>query len=277
MGIGLLRAAFCRDIRVLGTACTFSCPAGGLHLCCFLWSYGPGLFCSQMERPCSPHPRLRGVSHVCVILRFRAVRRTGKNVRGKLRTTLAECDSWVDRIRLARIVCRRPRKIPKMGRCKAFTSRTVSPSDAECNAYDGITVETEMFEHRKVNSHFINPCCFGEDFAAWLKEHVAGLEDHGFRFSEIIQEDYGWGFWVWHGKDPFWVALSYVGDGPQETPAQWVILASYDPRLNLLKRLFHKPDAGAMQQLWITSGKPCPPKPLSRWCLLPDMAHDSSW
>lgn len=57
-----------------------------------------------------------------------------------------------------------------------------------------------MFEHRKVNAHFINPGCFGGDFAAWLKEHVAGLEDHGFRFSEIIQEDYGWGFWAWHGK-----------------------------------------------------------------------------
>jgi hypothetical protein len=39
---------------------------------------------------------------------------------------------------------------------------------------DRITVETEMFEHRDVKPHFINnPCCFGEDFAAWLKEHIA--------------------------------------------------------------------------------------------------------
>jgi hypothetical protein len=28
-----------------------------------------------------------------------------------------------------------------------------------------ITVETDMFEHREVKSHFINPCCFGEDLA----------------------------------------------------------------------------------------------------------------
>jgi hypothetical protein len=113
----------------------------------------------------------------------------------------------------------------------------------------GITVETEMFEHREVKPHFINPCCFGEDFAAWLKEQIAALESSGFKFSEIIQEDYGWGFWAWHGREPFWVALSYVFDGPQEAPAQWVISVNYDPGLNLLKRLVHRPDRGALQQL----------------------------
>jgi hypothetical protein len=94
---------------------------------------------------------------------------------------------------------------------------------------DGITVETEMFEHREVKPQFFNPCCFGEDFAAWLKEQIAALEVSGFRFSEIIQEDYGWGLWAWHGREPFWVALSCVGDGPQEAPAQWGISVNYDP------------------------------------------------
>ncbi len=112
-----------------------------------------------------------------------------------------------------------------------------------------ITVETDLFEHRVVKPHFINPCCFGEDFAAWLKERLSPLVRSGFNFSNLIQEDYGWGFWAWHGKDPFWVALSYVGDGPQETPAQWVILVNYDPGLNLIKRLFHKPDRQALQNL----------------------------
>ena len=112
-----------------------------------------------------------------------------------------------------------------------------------------ITVETDLFEHREVKPHFINPCCFGEDFAAWLKEQLSPLVDSGFNFSKITQEDYGWGFWVWHGKDPFWVALSYVGNGPQEPPPQWVISVKYDPGLNLIKRLFHKPDRNALQQL----------------------------
>jgi hypothetical protein len=117
------------------------------------------------------------------------------------------------------------------------------------NMDDGITIETEIFEHREVKPHFINPCCFGEDFAAWLKGQIVPLEGAGFTFSEIIQEDYGWGFWAWHGKDPFWVALGFVGDGPQEGPAQWVILVEYDPGLNLLKRLFHRPDRQALRQL----------------------------
>ena len=112
-----------------------------------------------------------------------------------------------------------------------------------------IAVETDLFEHREVKPHFINPCCFGEDFAAWLKKEIATLEGRGFSFSEIIQEDYGWGFLAWRGGDRFWVALSYVRDGPQEAPAQWIISVNYDPGLNLLKRLFHKPNREALRQL----------------------------
>ena len=112
-----------------------------------------------------------------------------------------------------------------------------------------VTVETEMFDHREVKPHFINPCCFGEDFAAWLKKEVSPLAESGFKISNIVQEDYGWGFWAWHGKDPFWVAVSYVGDGSQPPPAQWVISVTYDPGLNLIKRLFLSPDRQALGRL----------------------------
>lgn len=114
---------------------------------------------------------------------------------------------------------------------------------------DQITVETDIFEHREVKSHFINPCCFGEDFAAWLKQELLRVAGLGFEFSELIQEDYGWGFWASRAKDRFWIAFSYVGDGPQDVPAQWVISVSNDPGLNLVKRVFHKPDREAFQQL----------------------------
>jgi len=112
-----------------------------------------------------------------------------------------------------------------------------------------ITVETDMFEHRTVRPHFINPCCFGEDFAAWLRHQLSTPGNSGFIFSDPIQEDYGWGFWASREKDRFWVAISYVGDGPQEEPAQWVISVNYDPGLNLIKRLFHKPNRQALEQL----------------------------
>jgi len=110
-------------------------------------------------------------------------------------------------------------------------------------------VETDLFEHRAVKPHFINPCCFGEDFAAWLKQELSRFPELGVEVSEPIQEDYGWGLWASRGKDSFWIALSYVGDGPQEPPAQWVISVTYDPGLNLAKRLFHRPDQRVLSEL----------------------------
>jgi hypothetical protein len=114
---------------------------------------------------------------------------------------------------------------------------------------DAITIETDLFEHREVKPHFINPCCFGEDFAIWLRGELSRLAGEGFSLSEPIQEDYGWGLWASHGKDPFWIALSYVGDGPQEEPAQWVVSVNYEAGLNLVKRLFHKPNREAFAVL----------------------------
>ena len=40
---------------------------------------------------------------------------------------------------------------------------------------DDITIETDLFEHREVKPHFINSCCFGEDFAAWLRGRLSPL------------------------------------------------------------------------------------------------------
>jgi hypothetical protein len=105
-----------------------------------------------------------------------------------------------------------------------------------------ITVETDMFEHRNVKPHFINPCCFGEDFADWLKVELSQL-DPSLDVSENIQEDYGWGFLGSRGKNRFWIALSYVGDGPQEGPVQWVV--SCVPVVSL----FQKPDRLMLERL----------------------------
>jgi hypothetical protein len=109
------------------------------------------------------------------------------------------------------------------------------------------TIETDLFEHREVKPHFINDCCFGEDFAAWLRQRIADVS--GFEFSDPIQEDYGWGLWAAHAGDKFWIALSYVGDGPTETPAQWVVSIAHDTGLNFFKKLFSKPDLSVMETL----------------------------
>lgn len=107
------------------------------------------------------------------------------------------------------------------------------------------TIETDLFEHRTVQPHFINPCCFGEDFAAWLKTELADPSGTGFSLSEPIQEDYGWGLGVkYHGED-YWIAMSYVGTGPTEQPARWVVSLSRQGGARLLKRLFEKPNCSA--------------------------------
>jgi hypothetical protein len=111
------------------------------------------------------------------------------------------------------------------------------------------TVQTDMFNHTEVKPNFVNSCCFGEDFAAWLSDQISDLTREAFEFSKAIQEDYGWGFWVYRGRDQFWVAISYVGSGPRETPAQWVISVNYDAGLNLVKKLFYRPDQQALTEL----------------------------
>ncbi len=113
--------------------------------------------------------------------------------------------------------------------------------------HDEFALVTDAFEHRTVKPHFINPCCFGEDFAAWLRTELAPLLESGFELSEPIQEDYGWGLWATHGRgiDRFWIAMSYCGEGPTEEPAEWVVSVNYDAGLNLIKRLFHKPNTQA--------------------------------
>lgn len=114
---------------------------------------------------------------------------------------------------------------------------------------ESLTVETGLFNHTDVKPHFINPCCFGEDFAAWLRQQLVGLTSEGYELSEPIQEDYGWGFWATRGRESFWITLSFCGEGPTEAPAEWVVSVACDPGLSLVKRLFHKPDRVALSSV----------------------------
>jgi len=48
------------------------------------------------------------------------------------------------------------------------------------------TVESDRFEHRIVQPHFINPCCFGKDLADWIPEQLLGLSIQGFEIDEPL-------------------------------------------------------------------------------------------
>ena len=52
-----------------------------------------------------------------------------------------------------------------------------------------ILFRTNRFNLSKVGAHFINPCCFGEDLAAWLRVQLTEL---GIQTREPYQEDWGW-------------------------------------------------------------------------------------
>lgn len=114
---------------------------------------------------------------------------------------------------------------------------------------ESITLTTSLFNCSEVKPNFINDCCFGEDFANWLHDRLAKIADLNFELSTVVQEDYGWGFFASRGEDDFWVALSCVSDGPHDPLAQWLIFAVYDTGLNIFKRLFHKPDSTAFDEL----------------------------
>lgn len=92
-----------------------------------------------------------------------------------------------------------------------------------------VTFRTERFNTTEVRPHFINPCCFGEDCAAWLAEglRVAGLGE----VAGPWQEDWGWQLGVTTPGASYLVSVGLI---PEETP-EWHIMI--DERQPLLTRL----------------------------------------
>lgn len=109
--------------------------------------------------------------------------------------------------------------------------------DLRINAY----FRTNLFESRTPQPHFINPNCFGEDAAHWLRHRMQGLR---FGFSAVFQEDYGWGFWA---DGQYWVAVVLLEASGE--PPQWLIGVDYDPGLDLKQRFFGKADARTIARL----------------------------
>src|ERR1051326_92356 len=114
---------------------------------------------------------------------------------------------------------------------------------------ESLYLETDKFEHLEVKEHFINPCCFGEDFAAWLRDQIRDLSSEGYIIRDPLQEDYGWGFWVEHDGRDFWVALSYAEEGPVQEPAHWVATVAWDAGFDLLQRFFRPPRLSQFEKL----------------------------
>jgi hypothetical protein len=108
------------------------------------------------------------------------------------------------------------------------------------------TLETDLFEVTTRKPGFINPRCFGEDFALWLVER---LRARGFSPEEPIQEDWGWVLMLPHDGSRFTVSIGVMDDSIGCTPAEWSVGVSYEKDLNGVRAFFQPAPADKLAHL----------------------------
>jgi hypothetical protein len=69
----------------------------------------------------------------------------------------------------------------------------------------GILFKTSRFNLSRVGEHFTNPCCFGEDLAAWLRIELA---NNGVEAGLPGQEDWGWYLQVKYDGNAYFLGMS---------------------------------------------------------------------
>ncbi|MGB2663158.1 MAG: hypothetical protein WAK48_04085 [Candidatus Acidiferrum sp.] len=87
-----------------------------------------------------------------------------------------------------------------------------------------ILFRTIRFNVSITKEHFINPDCFGEDLAAWLRDK---LIDRGSDVSELGQEDWGWYLRVRRKKESYFLGMNGIPigtDGNQKDFGEWRII-----------------------------------------------------
>jgi hypothetical protein len=86
-----------------------------------------------------------------------------------------------------------------------------------------VVFRTSRFNLSKVGVHFINPCCFGEDLAAWLWDK---LRQKGIDLREPYQEDWGWGLPVKNGGQSYYLGVGGNADGSSDNrdEGEWGVI-----------------------------------------------------
>jgi hypothetical protein len=108
------------------------------------------------------------------------------------------------------------------------------------------TLETDLFEVTTPKPGFINPRCFGEDFALWLGARLSLL---GLMPQEPIQEDWGWVLIVPHEGSRYTVSIGVMDGSIGCTPAEWSVGISYEKSMNGLRGPFRPAPAETLSQL----------------------------
>lgn len=108
-------------------------------------------------------------------------------------------------------------------------------------------VTTDRFEATTPGEHFINPRCFGEDFANWLHSR---LKERGYDVSDPIQEDFGWVLLVTVVDRKFTISVGIMDESIGQTPAQWCIAVAYEKPLNPFRSWFKSPPTESLEVLF---------------------------
>jgi hypothetical protein len=97
-----------------------------------------------------------------------------------------------------------------------------------------ILFKTSRFNLSKVGEHFINPCCFGEDLAAWLR---VKLVDRNIEVFQPYQEDWGWELPAKDGSDSYYLCMSGNSDesSTNREEGEWRIIV--EKRRSIWQRL----------------------------------------
>jgi hypothetical protein len=102
-----------------------------------------------------------------------------------------------------------------------------------------ILFKTSRFNLSKVEEHFVNPCCFGEDLAVWLR---AKLVERNIETIQPYQEDCGWELPARLGPDSYYLCMSGNADGSSmnedEDEGEWRIIV--EKKRSLWQRLSGK-------------------------------------
>jgi hypothetical protein len=90
-------------------------------------------------------------------------------------------------------------------------------------------VITDRFEATTPGENFINPRCFGEDFAEWLQ---TSLMERGHEVSNPIQEDFGWVILAAVADRKFTISIGIMDESIGQVPANWCVAVAYEKPLN---------------------------------------------
>jgi hypothetical protein len=110
-----------------------------------------------------------------------------------------------------------------------------------------VFVTTDLFEATAAGEHFVNPRCFGEDFASYLRDRC---DAEAIPASEPIQEDFGWVLLL--GKPPrqFTLALGILDESIGEVPSVWRVGLSFERPMNGIGAWFRSPPAADLDALF---------------------------